>query len=205
LAFLKRGKKKGEEGYGDGRVTISAGHDVLLDEEAMVEQLLACIEAPDYQPPTLPAVAVELMSLSGRADVEIDEVVDLFERDSLIDQRAGELMAGIWELPEDIQITLSNHHQVIRKGEIHLLSATVAIANEVAHSLGAGVIPKENDSLSEMTDSERDCVSAHTSVDKSSKATIKHAIDGLGLDPQTLLTIRKEAKELLATLPMGTG
>ena len=330
MAFLKRGKKKGEEGYGDGRVSISAGDDVLLDEEAMVEQLLVCIEAPDYRPPTLPAVAVDLMTLSGRADVEIDEVVDLLEQDSLIagrilkvvgsaaftgaakitslrdatmrlglntirdlvmeiamnmrvfksadyadtmnllrrhatatanicrvvgnhtkveaefaflagllhdvgiagtllalsdnkgkrksppdliaiwpavdrvHQRAGELMAGIWELPEDIQITLSNHHQVIRKGEIHLLSATVAIANEVAHSLGVGVIPKENDSVSEMTEAERDCVSAHTSVDKSSKATIKHAIDGLGLDPDTLLTIRKEAKEVLATLPTGT-
>lgn len=43
----KLGKSKGEEGYGDGRATIEFGDDVLLDEEQMVERLLACIEAPD--------------------------------------------------------------------------------------------------------------------------------------------------------------
>ncbi len=48
LAFLKRGKKKGEEGYGQGKAAIAEGDDVLLDEEAMVEKLLGMIESPDY-------------------------------------------------------------------------------------------------------------------------------------------------------------
>lgn len=326
MALLRRGKKKGEEGYGQGQATIAEGDDALLDEEAMVEQLLACIEAPDYRPPTLPAVAVELMSLSQRTDVEIDEVVALLEQDTMIagrilkmvglsafsgatkitslreatmrlglntirdlvmeiamnmrvfkspdyadtmellrhhatatahiarvvcnhtsvepefafmagllhdvgiagtllalsdkkgrrksppdlisiwpavdrvHQRAGELMAKLWELPPDIQTTLSAHHQVILKGEVHLLSATVAIANEVAHSLGKGVIPKADGALEEMTEAERDCVRAHTSVDKSGKATIKHAIDGLGINEETLIEIRREAQEALASL-----
>lgn len=329
MAFLRRGKKKGEEGYGQGQATIAEGDDVLLDEDAMVEQLLACLEAPDYRPPTLPAVAVELMSLSQRADVEIDDVVALLEQDSMIagrilkvvgsaaftgatkitslrdatmrlglntirdlvmeiamnmrvfkspdyadtmdllrrhatatahlcrvvsnhtavesefafmagllhdvgiagtllalsdnkgrrksppdlisiwpavdrvHQRAGELMAKLWELPPDIQTTLASHHQVILKGEVHLLSATVAIANEVAHSLGTGVIPKADGALEEMSEAERDCVRAHTSVDKSGKGTIKHAVDGLGLDEATLLQIRKEGQEVLATLSSG--
>ena len=327
MAFLRRGKKKGEEGYGQGQAKIAEGDDALLDEDAMVAQLLECLEAPDYRPPTLPAVAVELMSLSQRSDVEIDEVVGLLEQDSLIagrilkvvgsaaftgatkitslkeatmrvglntirdlvmeiamnmrvfkspdyadtmdllrrhatatahlcrvvcnrttvdaefafmagllhdvgiagtllalsdkkgkrksppdlisiwpavdrvHQRAGELMAKLWELPPDIQITLAAHHQVILKGEVHPLAATVAIANEVAHSLGAGVIPKEDGALSELTETERDCIRSHTSVDKSGKGTIKHAIDGLGLDEATLLEIRKEGQAVLATLP----
>lgn len=326
MAFLNRGKKKGEEGYGQGRAAIAEGDDVLLDEESMVGQLLACLEAPDYRPPTLPAVAIELMEISQRSDVEIDDVVALLEQDSLIagrilkvvgsaamtgatkitslrdaimrlglktirdlvmelamnmrvfkspdysdtmnllrrhatasanicrivsqhtpvepefaflagllhdvgiagtllalsdnkgkrksppdlisiwpaidrvHQRAGELMAGHWELPEDIQIAASAHHQVIRKGEVHLLSATVAVANEIAHSLHAGVIPKANDPLQEMTEAERDCVRAHTNVDRSTKATLKHAFDALGLDESKLLLIRTESKELLATL-----
>jgi len=326
LGLIRRGKKKGEEGYGQGRATIAEGDDALLDEEAMVEQLLACVEAPDYRPPTLPAVAVELMSLSQRTDVEIDEIVALLEQDSFIagrilkmvgfaafsgaskitslreatmrlglntirdlvmeiamnmrvfkspdyadtmellrqhstatahvsrvicnhtsvdaefaflagllhdvgiagvllalsekkgrrksppdlisiwpavdrvHQRAGELMAGIWELPADIQTALSAHHQVILKGEVHPLSATVAIANEVAHSLGRGVIPKEGDALEEMSEDERDCIRAHTSVDKSGKGTIKHAVEGLGLDEAALLEIRREAQEVIASL-----
>jgi hypothetical protein len=80
----KLGKSKGEEGYGDGRARIASGDDVLLDEEAMVETLLACLNAPDYQPPTLPSVAVDLMSLSQQPDVDLDDVVKLLERDSLI-------------------------------------------------------------------------------------------------------------------------
>jgi HD-like signal output (HDOD) protein len=148
-------------------------------------------------------IAGTLLALSDRKGKRKSppDLISIWPAVDRVHQRAGELMAGLWELPEEIQIALSNHHQVIRKGEIHLLSATVAIANEVAHSLSAGVIPKENDDVSEMTETERDCVSAHTSVDKSSKATIKHAIDGLGLDPETLMTIRREAMEVLATLP----
>ena len=56
--FRKQGKGKGEEGYGDGRAAIEFGDDVLLDEEEMVEKLLACLTAPDYRPP-LPSVAIE--------------------------------------------------------------------------------------------------------------------------------------------------
>ncbi|MCP4036810.1 MAG: HDOD domain-containing protein, partial [bacterium] len=80
----KLGKSKGEEGYGDGRVIIDFGDDVLLDEEEMVEKLLACIEAPDYQPPTLPSVAADLLSLSQQPDVDFKDVVKLLEQDSMI-------------------------------------------------------------------------------------------------------------------------
>jgi len=85
LALLKRqGKKKGEEGYGRGRAAIAFDDDVLLDEEALVQALLGALEAPDYRPPTLPAVAVELLELSRLPDVDFDDVVRLLEQDSLI-------------------------------------------------------------------------------------------------------------------------
>ncbi len=84
MELPRRGKQKGQEGYGEGRAAIAAGDDVLLDEETLVAQLMACLEAPDYRPPTLPVVAVELMSLSQRPDVAIKDVVELLERDSLI-------------------------------------------------------------------------------------------------------------------------
>jgi len=61
----------------------------------MVEKLLAMIESPDYRPPTLPAVAVELMTLSQRSDVEIDDVVALLERDSMIAGRVLKMVGSV--------------------------------------------------------------------------------------------------------------
>ena len=80
----RQGKKKGEEGYGQGRAAIAFDDDVLLDEEALVEALLTALEAPDYRPPTLPAVAVELLELSRQPEVDFEDVVRLLEQDSLI-------------------------------------------------------------------------------------------------------------------------
>ncbi|HPG24903.1 MAG: HDOD domain-containing protein [Spirochaetaceae bacterium] len=326
MSLIRRGKKKGEEGYGQGKASIAEGDDVLLDEERMVEHLMSCIEAPDYRPPTLPAVAVELMQLSQRADVEIDDVVKLLEQDSLIagrvlkivgsaamagavkitslreatmrmgllrirdivmeiamnmrvfksedygdtmellrrhatvtahlsravckftpieaefaflagllhdvgiagtllaladrkgkrksppdlisiwpavdrvHQRAGEIMATHWELPHDIRFALSAHHQVMLQGHPHPLAATVAIANELAHELGAGVIPKAGQALSELTEEEADCVRAHTSVDRSGDKTLVHAREALSIDDKTMERVREEAEQVMETL-----
>lgn len=326
MAFLERGKKKGEEGYGQGKVSISEGADVLLDEENMVDELLSCIESPNYSPPTLPAVAMELMTLSQRADVEIDEVVKLLEQDSLIagrvlrmvsmssmsgvvkitslgeatmrlgllkirdlvmeiamtmrvfksedyrdvmetlrvhamqtahlsrtvcnytpiegefafmagllhdvgiagtllalsdrktrrtgppdltsiwpaldsvHQRAGEIMAKHWELPMDIQLAVSAHHQVLVGGQPHPLAATVAVANQICHELGSGVIPKEGDSLNERDALEQACLQSHAFVDQSTRKTLDHAREALGIDNPTLALIREDAKSVLEQL-----
>lgn len=329
MELPRRGKQKGQEGYGEGRAAIAAGDDVLLDEETLVAQLMACLEAPDYRPPTLPVVAVELMSLSQRPDVAIKDVVELLERDSLIagrvlkvacsavytsaakitslrdatmrlglntirdlvmeitlglrvfksadyadtmdllrrhatatahlcrivskytaieaefsfmagllhdvgiagtllalsdkkgsrkappdliaiwpavdrvHARAGELMANLWGLPPDIRFALSAHHQVLIQGYAHPLAATVAIANELASELGAGVIPKASDASQGTVSDERDCLSAHSQVDRSSAATIAQACEALRLSEATLALIREEGKRVLPTLEEG--
>jgi len=326
LETPRRGKQKGQEGYGEGRAAIAEGDDVLLDEDAMVAQLLACLEAPNYRPPTLPVVAVELMSLSQRPDVAIKDVVELLERDSLIagrvlkvacsaaysnavkitslreatmrlglltirdlvmeitmnlrvfkspdysdtmellrrhatatarlcrivskytaieaefsfmagllhdvgiagtllavsetkerrkappdlisiwpavdrvHQRAGELMATHWALPPDIRFALSAHHQVLIQGHAHPLAATVAIANELASELGAGVIPKPNDSPKGIRGDERDYLRAHTAVDRTPAPTLAHARKALGIEEATLSLIREEGQRMMATL-----
>lgn len=329
MALLRRGKKKGEEGYGLGQATIAEGDDVLLDEEVMVERLLGMIESPDYRPPTLPAVAIELMTLSQRSDVEIEDVVALLEQDSLIagrvlkicgsasmsgavkitslreatmriglmkirdivmeiamnmkvfksedygdtmelmrrhatatahiarivckyttveaefafmaglmhdvgiagtllalseskgkrkappnlisiwpavervHQRAGELMAKHWELPADIQIAISAHHQVMIGGHAHPLSAVVAIANELTHVLGSGVIPKVGADLTEMTEAEADCVRSLTSIDRTGTKTLVNARESLDLDQKALELVRLEGVEVFETLAGG--
>lgn len=336
MAFLgkgkkKQGKSKGEEGYGQGSASIRAGDDVLLDEEEMVERLLGMIESPDYRPPTLPAVAMELMTLSQRSDVEIDDVVSLLEQDSMIagrvlkmvgtvglagavkitslreatmriglgtirdivmeiamnmrvfksedygdtmdllrrhatvtahfsriltkyttldsefafmgglmhdvgiagtllalsetktrrnpppdliaiwpavdrvHQRAGELMAKHWELPADIQLAISAHHQVMIGGHAHPLSAAIALANEMSHFFGVGVIPKDGADLQEMSELEADCVRSHTNVDRTGSKTLANAREVLSLQEKELGLIRDEAEQALEGLGIVRG
>ncbi len=320
------GKKKGEEGYGQGKAAIAFGDDVLLDEEAMVAKLLACLEAPDYRPPTLPSVAMELLALSQQSDVDIDDVVTLVEKDTLITgrllklvqspiysgvgrlsslrdalmrlglrtlrdlvveiamnmkvfrsedytetmellrrhatatahlcrvvckyteiegeyafmagllhdvgiagtllalsdrkgprrqppsliaiwpavdrvhQRAGELMADHWGLPAELKLAVSAHHQVMVGGHPHPLAATVCLANELAHELDCGVIPKESDRLQTMSELEKDCVRSHTAVDRSGPKTLEHAITALRLGEPQLQLVREEARERIEQL-----
>lgn len=318
----KQGKSKGEEGYGDGRATIEFGDDVLLDEDEMVAKLLACIESPDWQPPTLPSVAADLLSLSQQPEVDFADVVKLLEQDTLIagrvlklvqspiysgasklgslndalvrlglgtlrdlvmqiamnmrvfksqdygdtmdllrrhsmmtahlskvvckytaiegefafmagllhdvgiagtlialsdrkpakkpapdliaiwpavdrvHQRAAELMAKTWDLPPDIQLAVSKHHQVLMEGFAHPLSATVCLADELAHEMGFGVIPKADTVTQEMTELEKDCVRSHTSADRSTPKTRDHAMEGLQLNDAQWQLIRTDAEEV---------
>ncbi len=317
------GKKRGEEGYGEGRATIAFGDDVLMDEDEMVAKLLSCLEAPDYQPPTLPSVALELMSLSQQPEVEIADVIGLLEQDTMITgrilklvqspvysgaakieslndalmrlglrtlrdlvmeiamtlkvfksadyqdtmdflrrhatmsahiskivckytpiegefafmagllhdvgiagtllalsdrkgkretppdpiaiwpavhrvhERAGELMAEHWQLPADLKLCISNHHQVLIQGHAHPLAATACVADDMAHDLGFGVIPKEGEAVEAMTELERDCVSAHTGVDRSGAKTLEQAREALQLDDAQIALVRNDAVDLI--------
>ena len=326
------GKTRGQEGYGEGRARIRADDDVLVDEAALVAELLACLEAPDYRPPTLPVVAVELMTLSSRADVEIEDVVALLERDSLIagrvlkqagsaalagavkitslreatkrlgllrirdlvmeialnlrvfkseaygdamervrrhavatahlcrtlckytpiegefafmagllhdvgiagtllalserkgvqrkppdllvlwpavesvHARAGEIMARHWQLPAEIRLALSLHHQVLLDGHPHPLAATVVLANELAHSEGAGLVPVPSDGGEAAADdvgAASDWMSAHTGVDRTCEKTLARAREALGIDPRVQALIEAEAKVVIAKLAGG--
>ncbi|MCR9097322.1 MAG: HDOD domain-containing protein [bacterium] len=327
----KLGKSKGEEGYGQGEASIAEGDDVLLDEEEMVQKLLAMIESPDYRPPTLPAVAVELMTLSQRADVEIDDVVSLLEQDSMIagrvlklvgtvglagavkitslreatmriglgtirdivmeiamnmrvfksedygdtmellrqhatatahfsriltkyttlesefafmgglmhdvgiagtllalseskgrrksppdlisiwpavervHMRAGELMAKHWDLPADIQLAIANHHQVMIGGQPHPLSAAIALANEMSHFFGLGILPKEGAALEQLSEHEADCIRSYTTLDKTGAKTLIQAREALSLDEKTLGLIREESEQALEAIGLGRG
>lgn len=322
MALSGLGKTRGQEGYGEGRARIREGDDLLFDEEAMVAELLACLEAPDYRPPILPVVAVELMTLSMRADVAIDDVVALLERDSLIagrvlkqagsaalagavkitslreatmrlgllrirdivmeiamnlrvfksetygdamerirrhavatahlcrvvckytpiegefafmagllhdvgiagtllalaerkdgrtmppdllviwpavervHARAGEIMARHWQLPVEIRFAITAHHQVVCDGHPHPLAATIALANELAHTAGAGLVPASADGA----ESAEDWLSAHVGIDRTGEKTLAHAREALGIDVRVHGLIEAEAKAVMEKL-----
>lgn len=48
------------------------------------QQLVQTFEDPSYRPPPLPSVALEMVSLSARDDVEVGDVVRLLERDQML-------------------------------------------------------------------------------------------------------------------------
>jgi len=56
----------------------------LLSPDTLIDRLLGAFRSPDYQPPTLPATAIELLQLSRRQDVEFTQVLSLLERDSVV-------------------------------------------------------------------------------------------------------------------------
>ena len=53
--------------------------------------LVRTFESPQYQPPMLPKVATELISLSAVRDVDVQQVVQVLERDSLLAGRVLKL------------------------------------------------------------------------------------------------------------------
>lgn len=48
------------------------------------QQLIQTFEDPSYRPPPLPSVALEMVSLAARDDVEVTDVVRVLERDQLL-------------------------------------------------------------------------------------------------------------------------
>ena len=55
-----------------------------LISATLADDLLAVFDDPNYRPPPLPEVALELMSLGGREETNVAEVVGLLERDEML-------------------------------------------------------------------------------------------------------------------------
>jgi HD-like signal output (HDOD) protein len=58
------------------------------------QQLIQTFENPNYRPPPLPSVAVELVTLAAREDVEVADVVKLLERDQMLAASVMKLIAS---------------------------------------------------------------------------------------------------------------
>lgn len=109
-------KRRTDPGYGQGQVTIELDDDVLLDEERLTSRLLEVFQKPDYRPPTLPSVAVELMALSQNPDVSFDQVVSLLERDSMLTGRLMKLLRSPIYAPPGASSPPSLKNAVVRLG-----------------------------------------------------------------------------------------
>jgi HD-like signal output (HDOD) protein len=65
-----------------------------LITSALRERLISVFEDPSYLPPPLPNVAMELLSLSGRSDARVADVVRLLEQDEMLAGKVMRLVAS---------------------------------------------------------------------------------------------------------------
>lgn len=69
--------------YGRGQHRIKAS-ELLYTPEGMVALLRSRLVSPSYKPPLLPAIALELLTLTRQQGVSVSEVRQLLERDPLL-------------------------------------------------------------------------------------------------------------------------
>jgi len=55
-----------------------------LISATLCDELLAVFEDPSYRPPPLPEVALELMAMAARDDAQVEDVVRVLERDTML-------------------------------------------------------------------------------------------------------------------------
>ncbi len=84
------GRKAHDKDYGLGEHTFDADQLGMINEAELTERLMRTFSAPGYQPPRLPAVAMQLLTLSQQPDVEFSAVEALLEQDAML---AGELLS----------------------------------------------------------------------------------------------------------------
>ena len=82
--------------------------------EQLTSKLVSLFQSPQYEPPLLPGVVLELMTISWKPDVTATEIVDLVGRDPLL---AGQLLKLAQSpLYRGSQAVRSLHDAVVRLG-----------------------------------------------------------------------------------------
>ncbi len=84
------GRKPEDADYGLGEHSIDCDGLGILDEQELTERLVKAFEAPNYRPPRLPTVAVDLLALSKNPDVDFGDLEKLLEQDAML---AGEILS----------------------------------------------------------------------------------------------------------------
>lgn len=86
------GRKPTDSDYGQGDLhTIDCAQLGALDEGELTGRLVQAFRSEGYRPPRLPAVAMELLSLSQKPEVGFDQLESLLERDAVL---AGEVLSA---------------------------------------------------------------------------------------------------------------
>ncbi len=128
-------------------------------------------------------IACSLIALAeGGRGAARPELQDAWPAVDAIHENASGLVAGIWNLPPEVQHVVSHHHQLLADGYVHPLSAVVCLAGDAADRSGLAVEPVQR-------------------VDASGEATLARARAELRLTDAQLELIGRQAKESVQKLP----
>jgi putative nucleotidyltransferase with HDIG domain len=79
-----RSVTKESPGYGAGNYSLELDEFELADANELQKKLIAIFRSPQYKPPVLPNIALELTDLSKKQNVSYDDVVRVVEKDPMI-------------------------------------------------------------------------------------------------------------------------
>jgi HD-like signal output (HDOD) protein len=112
--------------YGQGFVVLE--EDKVNGGGVDPMRLLSRLTAPDYQPPLLPTVALELLALSRKPSIGIRDI------------------AVLWDLPQELRLVLAHHLAFGATEPVHPLAAVTYLAEQLAIQFGAA-FADENEGL----------------------------------------------------------
>ena len=81
---VPRSHTKASADYGAGTHTLEVSDLELADTHELQQRLLSIFRSPQYKPPVLPNIALELTDLSRKPHVSYDDVVRVVEKDPMI-------------------------------------------------------------------------------------------------------------------------
>lgn len=115
-----------------------------VDAVALTAAVQRTLGAPGYRPPTLPGVAVEVMQLAARPDVQFGEVVRVLERDPVLAARVLSIaQSALYAARSPV---LSLHQAAVRLG----LAALRDVVLEAALHLKVFRVPGYDDAMARL-------------------------------------------------------
>jgi len=146
-------------------------------------------------------VAGSLIALSeGAGKKKRPDLASIWPAIDRAHAQAAGLMAKVWQLPPDVQLAIANHHQVRVDGQPHPLSATLCIADEIAHQLDVGLVAPQGAAIEGESELEAACLQSHTATDRSGPKTLALACETLAIGDRELASIRDDAEQLRGEL-----
>ena len=138
-------------------------------------------------------VAGVLIALSeGRSGASPD-LISIWPALDRAHAEAGTRMAALWNLPEEVQMVIGAHHQVLIGGYPHPLAATVCLADALLHERKLGLVADDAGG----SDRSAACLASHTEIDRSSERTLATACEALALTERQLTLVRDELDDVL--------
>jgi len=108
-------------------VTTVEELSVQMGGEDLEAELRARFLNPSYRPPVLPRVAVELLQLSRRDDVGIDDVVAMLQKDAMLVGRVLRIASSPLYMPTPRASELSLREAIVRLGMGNLRDVVVEV------------------------------------------------------------------------------